>query len=227
MSNTNIAVLISLLLIVYYFVKRNFRKKKEAQFKYIKNYKFPTKVGLEVKKAYPHLSDKDILKVLEGLKNYFTISKMSANDEIVGMPSQVVDVAWHEFILFTKEYENFCQKAFGKFHHHIPAEAMKSEENAQYAIRVAWKYACKKEYIYMNDPKKLPLLFAIDKSLKIDDGFFYTLNCHQNPDEFCVKNIGSTGKNGCGGGCVGGAGCGGHVGDGGGGGGGCGGGCGG
>ena len=222
MSHTDIAIFISLLLIVYYFIKRNFRKKRESQFKYIENYSFPSKVGLHVKKAYPHLSDMDIQTVLKGLRDYFYISKMSANDEIVGMPSQVVDVAWHEFILFTKEYAHFCQNAFGKFHHHIPAEAMKSKNDAQFSIRVAWRYACKKEYIYIPDPKKLPLLFAMDSMLKIEDGFHYTLNCKENGDAYCVKNIGSTGKNGCGGGC-GGGGCSGHVIDGGG----CGGGCGG
>jgi len=208
MSLTDIAFLLSGLIIIYYIFDKKRRIRKKEQFIYIKNYKFPPKVGLEVKKAYPHLSDIDIQTALKGLRDYFYISKMSANDEIVGMPSQVVDVAWHEFILFTKEYALFCQNAFGKFHHHIPAEAMKSKNDAQFSIRVAWRYACKKEYIYMRDPTKLPLLFAIDSMLKIEDGFHYTLNCKENSDAFCVKNIGSTGKSGCGG--CGGAGCGGH-----------------
>ena len=154
----------------------------------------------------------DVQKVLKGLRDYFYISKISDSDEIVGMPSLVVDVAWHEFILFTKEYAHFCQKAFGKFHHHIPAEAMESKNDAQFSIRVAWRHACKKEYIYMPDPKRLPLLFAIDTTLKIEDGFHYTLNCKEDSDAYCVKNIGSTGKGGCGGSGCGGGGCGGHSG---------------
>jgi hypothetical protein len=39
------------------------------------------------------------------------------------MPSQAVDTAWHEFILLTKNYADFCEKAFGKFLHHTPHSA--------------------------------------------------------------------------------------------------------
>jgi hypothetical protein len=35
-------------------------------------------------------------------------------------PSNLVDLAWHEFILFTKYYADFCQKHFGGFIHHHP-----------------------------------------------------------------------------------------------------------
>ena len=35
-------------------------------------------------------------------------------------PSYLVDLAWHEFILFTKYYQQFCTKHFGKFIHHTP-----------------------------------------------------------------------------------------------------------
>ena len=38
----------------------------------------------------------------------------------LGMVSPRVDQAWHEFILFTREYAAFCQKAFGEFIHHVP-----------------------------------------------------------------------------------------------------------
>jgi len=35
-------------------------------------------------------------------------------------PSHRVDLAWHEFILCTRAYEQFCQQTFGKFIHHQP-----------------------------------------------------------------------------------------------------------
>lgn len=37
-------------------------------------------------------------------------------------PSQIVDLAWHEFILFTKAYSDFCVLHFGRFIHHYPGE---------------------------------------------------------------------------------------------------------
>lgn len=35
-------------------------------------------------------------------------------------PSHRVDLAWHEFILFTKAYREFCQQHFGRFIDHHP-----------------------------------------------------------------------------------------------------------
>ncbi|MGB0525636.1 MAG: glycine-rich domain-containing protein [Flammeovirgaceae bacterium] len=35
-------------------------------------------------------------------------------------PSMVVDLAWHEFILCTRLYAQFCQENFGRFIHHTP-----------------------------------------------------------------------------------------------------------
>jgi hypothetical protein len=37
-------------------------------------------------------------------------------------PSKIVDSAWHEFILHTLEYTDYCQKVFGSYVHHIPGE---------------------------------------------------------------------------------------------------------
>lgn len=35
-------------------------------------------------------------------------------------PSQPVDLVWHELILFTKYYAEFCEENFGRFLHHLP-----------------------------------------------------------------------------------------------------------
>jgi hypothetical protein len=35
-------------------------------------------------------------------------------------PSHIVDFAWHEFILFTRYYADFCETQFGRFVHHHP-----------------------------------------------------------------------------------------------------------
>src|SRR6185436_10599288 len=40
-------------------------------------------------------------------------------------PSERIDLAWHEFLLFTREYQRFCRLMFGFFIHHNPVEAGK------------------------------------------------------------------------------------------------------
>ncbi|MCX2949972.1 glycine-rich domain-containing protein [Lentzea sp. NEAU-D7] len=37
-------------------------------------------------------------------------------------PSKKVDIGWHQFILNTKPYAEFCQRVAGHFIHHIPDE---------------------------------------------------------------------------------------------------------
>jgi hypothetical protein len=39
------------------------------------------------------------------------------------MHSVRVDEAWHQFVLFTVEYSNFCTKYFGHYRHHSPSNA--------------------------------------------------------------------------------------------------------
>jgi hypothetical protein len=78
------------------------------------------------------------------------------------MPSQVVDDAWHEFILFTRQYQQFCERGLGRFLHHTPAEAMRSPTDAQDGIKRAWRLACQRDGIDPKAPQSLPLLFALD-----------------------------------------------------------------
>jgi hypothetical protein len=35
-------------------------------------------------------------------------------------PTDPIDAAWHEFVLYTEDYANFCQNMFGRFIHHVP-----------------------------------------------------------------------------------------------------------
>lgn len=51
-------------------------------------------------------------------------------------PSVRVDLAWHEFILCTKAYDEFCQEHFGKFVHHYPG-GDERENQAQFRRTLA------------------------------------------------------------------------------------------
>lgn len=35
-------------------------------------------------------------------------------------PSEIVDLGWHTFLLYTPEYMGFCRKHVGHFVHHVP-----------------------------------------------------------------------------------------------------------
>jgi hypothetical protein len=37
-------------------------------------------------------------------------------------PSPAVDLAWHEMILYTKEYADYCSRLAGRFIHHSPSD---------------------------------------------------------------------------------------------------------
>jgi Uncharacterized conserved protein len=114
--------------------------------------------------------------VLEALREYFHLCR-SGGGRARAMPSQVVDVAWHEFILFTREYRQFCRRALGRFLHHTPAEAMVSPTQAGEGIRRTWRLACQRAGLPPDAAATLPLLFAIDARLQIPDGFRYAPDC--------------------------------------------------
>jgi hypothetical protein len=99
--------------------------------------------------------------VFDGLREYFQLCR-EARNRLVAMPSQVVDDAWHEFILFTRQYQQFCERGLGRFLHHTPAEAMRSPTDAQDGIKRAWRLACRRDGIDPKAPQSLPLLFALD-----------------------------------------------------------------
>lgn len=48
-------------------------------------------------------------------------------DLTFAMYSSRIDAAWHTFVLFTKEYAQFCQRYFGLFLHHIPNAELPNE----------------------------------------------------------------------------------------------------
>ena len=192
---------------------------------FVRSYVFSSDLLLRLKKHHPQLEERDIFLVARALREYFLIH-IRAKGQFIGMPSLVVDDLWHEFILDTRSYKLFCKEAFAGYFHHIPASATSKGMGINIALRVTWKYACLEENINPNNPIRLPLLFAIDEKLQIENGNTYKL---KTPFSSVGDSRGCGGV-ACGGGCGGGGlGCGdaGSCGDGGGCSGGCGGGCGG
>ncbi len=179
---------------------------------FIAGYEFPAALRNKFREVRPGLTDIQQNQVFEGLRQWFLVCNRAEN-RFVSMPSQVVDDAWHAFILFTRNYQQFCKKAFGRFLHHTPAEAMTGQTSASDGIKRTWRVACHLEKIDPKAPIRLPMLFAMDAALAIAGGFHYELNCKPGSNTYCAGGIGCS--SGCGSGCGndGDGGCGGGCGD--------------
>ena len=146
------------------------------QDRFIREYRFPRGLLAKLDQHHPNLGVKDKQLVQRGLRK-FLLAYLHGGRKQVSMPSQVVDDLWHEFILYTREYDEFCKQAFGHFFHHTPAGALGTNKTSNIGLRRVWWYACVEETINPRQPTRLPLLFALDSKLKIANGFFYTVDC--------------------------------------------------
>lgn len=89
----------------------------------------------KLRETYPHLSGKDADLVERGLRQFFMACSRSKR-QFVAMPSKAVDAMWHEFILHTKAYENWCQLTLGYFLHHRPPKRSAKKPTAMMACGV-------------------------------------------------------------------------------------------
>lgn len=209
-------VLISLLLLLAVLFWRNWSRQRRAA--YIAAYPYQRSLDRRLAARRPELSAEQRNEVFAALDDYFQLCG-KAGRRMVAMPSQAVDDAWHEFILFTRQYDTFCRHAFGRFLHHTPAEAMRTPTQASEGLKRAWRLACAYEKIDPKKPERLPRLFAIDAALGIAGGFIYQLDClaasggasgsgqcasHIGCGGGCSGDSGSSDGGGCGGGCGGG-----------------------
>jgi hypothetical protein len=143
---------------------------------FIRSYTLPRGLFEKLQARHPQLSLKDCQLVAQALRQFF-LAYLAAGRRPVSMPSQVVDDLWHEFILYTRNYEAFCRQAFGAFMHHTPAAVMGGQKRANAGLRRCWWHCCRAENIPPRKPTRLPLLFAIDAKLAIAGGFHYMVDC--------------------------------------------------
>jgi len=171
---------------------------------FVREAPLPRFLGAKLMAQYPQLSARDTELVLHGLRQFF-MAYLRSNRQFVAMPSKVVDAAWHEFILHTRGYQQWCDAAFGSLLHHSPAEVLGRDPKRNSGLRRAWFWACKEESIDPGAPTRLPLLFALDKKFAIAGGFTYVPNCRDinnkaDSDAYCGTSFSDGGGGGCGGG---------------------------
>ena len=143
---------------------------------FIREFALPPGLYDKLRQKYPELSLKDCQLVGHALRQFF-LAYLKSGKQYISMPSQVVDDLWHEFILYTRNYEQFCRRAFGGFLHHTPAAALGSKRDSNDGLRRCWWQACREENIHPQRPTRLPLMFALDRKLQIKNGFLYVIDC--------------------------------------------------
>lgn len=163
-----------LLFVILCVVWSRARVARRAEF--IRHYTYPKGFFLKLQKQYPELTLKDCQLVGNALRQFF-LAHLHSGRKFVSMPSQVTDALWHELILYTRNYEQFCRQAFGRFMHHTPAVVLGLNRLDNSGLRRCWWHVCKEENIDPNHPSRLPLLFAIDAKLGIANGFRYVTDC--------------------------------------------------
>jgi len=148
---------------------------------FIREFSLPPGLYDKLREKHPDLSLKDCQLVGHALRQFF-LAYLKSGKQYISMPSQVVDDLWHEFILYTRNYAQFCRRAFGGFLHHTPAAALGKVARDNDGLRRCWWQLCREENIHPQRPTRLPLLFALDRKLQIKNGFLYLIDC-RNPVE--------------------------------------------
>jgi len=179
--------------IIIFSVYRSFKYEQRKNF--IENFDYSTILKNKVINQY----DKE--NVVKGLKQFFLICLenkmqiMSLSSKTVGLPSKLISSVLKDFMTSSKEYELFCKKAFGKFLHYTDSENMNSEpieceiSESTFALVNTWNTACQIEEVDHTKPKKIPLIFKIDREADIKNGLHYTLNYDYHQKDFCVNKI--------------------------------------
>lgn len=175
-----------------------------ARADHIRNYMFPRGLIDSFGIMHPELNLKERQLVARALRQFF-LAHLKSGCKFVSMPSRVADELWHQFILYTRHYEAFCNASFGSFMHHTPAVVLGADRQDNAGLRRTWWYCCVEENINPKAATRLPLLFSLDEKLKIANGFRYALDCKGykrggdqggNGSVYCGGDMSSTGFDG-------------------------------
>ena len=142
--------------------------------RFLDDWEPPAGLDAKLARARPELSAAGRLEAVEGLRDWLRICQRSRLRGFVAMPSRAADDAWHEMILFTREYSALCRGAFGRYLHHAPAGG-EDGPDMDAGMRAAWLLACGVEGIDPDRPDRLPRIFALDERLGLDDALLYDI----------------------------------------------------
>jgi hypothetical protein len=69
-----------------------------------------------------HVLAEEVDTVVRDLKRFLSLNLLVPDPDFEFVPSFKIDLAWHEFILHTRDYTDFCDALVGRYVHHTPQE---------------------------------------------------------------------------------------------------------
>ncbi|WP_203790948.1 hypothetical protein [Paractinoplanes rishiriensis] len=166
---------------------------------FINAYQFPASVRLRFAGHHEALSAEKVSTVEAATRQWFRLAARQPKARLA-MPSMIVDDMWHELVLHTRDYEQFCQTAFVSFLHHTPESAVSAESaaaNRVAGLAMTYRLAQQDEG---GAPGGLPLLFRVDQELNIGGGRRYLADCggrgqcHDMPGGHCLQHLRGPGR---------------------------------
>jgi hypothetical protein len=108
---------------------RRKRAQRESLEAYIADYLFPASLEEKLGLWHPDLADSDMALIERGLREWLTCCLWREGTQL-GMPSRLVDEAWHELMLSSIAYVEFCERIYGEYLHHTPDADMEGSSEA-------------------------------------------------------------------------------------------------
>jgi hypothetical protein len=175
---------------------------------FILEYGFPDHIRQKLKREAPEV-EWDPVEV--GLREWLVCCAYRRRRPL-GMPSRAVDYAWHAFILDTAAYRDFCDRAYGRFLDHFPADADDGQAPSSYETVWAWDRS-------RSAARGEATLWSLDAQLDLEDPWGLgeadlaaartTRPSSAGNADWLVYRGGCAGGDAGAGGCGGGGGCGG------------------
>lgn len=149
-------------------------------------YVFPQLVHDVFEHGHPELTQTQSELAFQGLREFFMLLWLDdyrTQRQSIGMPSVLVDEAWHAFVLCTEEYQSFCQRFFGRMMHHRPdpsaqPDTMHASSAFSAATMRAWETfrGAQRHYpdFFRLTTAGYPLLFETDRIAGLALGWIWT-----------------------------------------------------
>ncbi|MEV4637428.1 hypothetical protein AB0J80_08760 [Actinoplanes sp. NPDC049548] len=133
----------------------------------IEECRFPSSARQRFLFGHPGLSDAAVAIVEDGARQWFRLTARHPGAQLA-MPSVAVNDLWHELVLQTQEYAQFCEDAFGRFLHYTPRDPQGPQ--LLETLRMA-----RQDERCGDD--QLPLLFRVDRETGVAGGRVYLADC--------------------------------------------------
>lgn len=191
--------------VVSIFFLTSRKSKEEDEKKDYENFKLSDSVKNKFKAKYPGITDLEVDLVWRALKSFLDLVAQDSHErnsgiffkfkskkkaKVFSMTSVIVDDLWHEFILDTRNYMNYCNKFCGGYIHHHPGTVKFETDFRNKRVEdevIATFLALLENMDDKNHINSIPLMFVVDEYLELNGGFrFNYKNICQQANE---KNL--------------------------------------